>query len=103
MADEFPGRRGRAGAAQSLYTGALRHARPCRGDIAMPLTLATMQEHIDRLFPGLINVRLVDMTPERVVAELTVRPDLCTAGGGGRGGAGGAGAGARGAGGAGRN
>jgi 1,4-dihydroxy-2-naphthoyl-CoA hydrolase len=81
MADEFPGRRGRAGAAQSLYTGALRHARPCRGDIAMPLTLATMQEHIDRLFPGLMGVRLVDMTPERVVAELTVRPDLCTAGG----------------------
>src|SRR3569832_2721421 len=81
MADEFPGRRGRAGAAQSLYTGALRHARPCRGDIAMPLTLATMQEHIDRLFPGLMGVRLVDMTPARVVAELTVRPDLCTAGG----------------------
>jgi 1,4-dihydroxy-2-naphthoyl-CoA hydrolase len=40
-----------------------------------------LQARIDPLFPGLMGVRLVECTPERVVAELTVRPDLCTAGG----------------------
>lgn len=33
------------------------------------------------LFPGLIGVTLVEATPERVVATLRVRPDLCTTGG----------------------
>lgn len=33
------------------------------------------------LFPGLIGVELVEATPERVVATLRVRPDLCTTGG----------------------
>lgn len=45
------------------------------------LSIDTMQEHMAALLPGLIGVRLTEMTPERVVAELTVRPDLCTAGG----------------------
>jgi 1,4-dihydroxy-2-naphthoyl-CoA hydrolase len=40
-----------------------------------------LQARIDPLFPGLMGVRLVECTPERVVAELTVRPELCTAGG----------------------
>lgn len=40
-----------------------------------------LQARIDPLFPGLMGVKLVECTPERVVAELTVRPDLCTAGG----------------------
>lgn len=44
------------------------------------LTIETMQAHIDRLFPGLMGVKLVEATPERVVAELLVRPELCTAG-----------------------
>ncbi|MDM0113065.1 PaaI family thioesterase [Variovorax sp. J22R133] len=32
-------------------------------------------------FPGLMGIRLLELTPERVLAELLVRPDLCTAGG----------------------
>ncbi len=45
------------------------------------LSIETMHKHIAGLFPGLIGVKLVEMTPERVVAHLAVRPDLCTAGG----------------------
>jgi 1,4-dihydroxy-2-naphthoyl-CoA hydrolase len=45
------------------------------------LSMETMRGHIASLFPGLIGVELVEMTPERVVAHLVVRPDLCTAGG----------------------
>ena len=32
------------------------------------------------LFPGLMGVKLVDVTNERVAATLLVRPDLCTSG-----------------------
>ncbi|HEX7436963.1 MAG TPA: PaaI family thioesterase [Caldimonas sp.] len=32
------------------------------------------------LFPGLMGVQLVEVSNERVVATLTVRPDLCTTG-----------------------
>jgi uncharacterized protein (TIGR00369 family) len=45
------------------------------------LPLETIQKLLDPLFPGLMGVRLVEATPERIVGELTVRPDLCTAGG----------------------
>jgi uncharacterized protein (TIGR00369 family) len=45
------------------------------------LSLETIQKLLDPLFPGLMGVRLVEATPERIVGELTVRPDLCTAGG----------------------
>lgn len=45
------------------------------------LSIETMHRHIASLFPGLIGVQLVEMAPERVVARLVVRPDLCTAGG----------------------
>lgn len=43
--------------------------------------ITDLQKVIDSLFPGLMGVRLVEVTPERVVAEMPVRPDLCTAGG----------------------
>jgi uncharacterized protein (TIGR00369 family) len=43
--------------------------------------LASVQKLIEPLFPGLMGVRLTEATPERVVAEMPVRPDLCTAGG----------------------
>jgi len=43
--------------------------------------LPTLQKILDPLFPGLMGLRLRDVTPERVLAELTVRPDLCTTGG----------------------
>jgi uncharacterized protein (TIGR00369 family) len=43
--------------------------------------LAAVQARLDPLFPGLMGVRLTALSPERVLAEMVVRPDLCTAGG----------------------
>lgn len=45
------------------------------------LSIESLQKIIDPLFPGLMGVRLLEVAPERVVAELAVRPELCTAGG----------------------
>ncbi len=44
-------------------------------------SVAQVQQWIDPLFPGLMGVRIVEATPERVVGEMLVRPELCTAGG----------------------
>ncbi|MGH6609419.1 MAG: PaaI family thioesterase [Burkholderiaceae bacterium] len=44
-------------------------------------SLESLQQAIEPFFPGLMGVRLVHATPERVVAELIVRPNLCTSGG----------------------
>lgn len=43
--------------------------------------LPALQALLAPLFPGLMGVRLIEVAPERVVAEMAVRPDLCTAGG----------------------
>ena len=43
--------------------------------------LASLQKLLDPLFPGLMGVRLTEVAPDRVAAEMQVRPDLCTAGG----------------------
>ena len=43
-------------------------------------TAASIQEQMNHLFPGLIGVQLMEVTPERVVASMEVRPDLCTTG-----------------------
>jgi 1,4-dihydroxy-2-naphthoyl-CoA hydrolase len=40
-----------------------------------------MQELLEPLFPGLMGVRLREVVADRVVAEMAVRSDLCTAGG----------------------
>jgi len=45
------------------------------------LTLESIQQILDPLFPGFMGVRLLEIAPERILAELTVRPDLCTTGG----------------------
>jgi 1,4-dihydroxy-2-naphthoyl-CoA hydrolase len=45
------------------------------------LPLESLQQILDSVFPGLMGVRLVEVTPERVMAELAVRADLCTTGG----------------------
>ena len=45
------------------------------------LSLESIQHLLQQLFPGLMGIRLVEAAPERVVAELVVRPDLCTTGG----------------------
>ena len=47
----------------------------------MMMSLDAMQQLLGPLFPGSMGVRLTELAPERVVAELAVRPDLCTAGG----------------------
>jgi 1,4-dihydroxy-2-naphthoyl-CoA hydrolase len=44
-------------------------------------SLESIQHLLQPLFPGLMGVRLTQLDPDRVVAELTVRPDLCTGGG----------------------
>lgn len=40
--------------------------------------LAAIQAVLEPLFPGLMGVRLLELAPERVLAEMTVRPELCT-------------------------
>ena len=41
---------------------------------------AQIQSLLEPLFPGLLGIRLVEVTNERVVATLQVRPELCTTG-----------------------
>jgi uncharacterized protein (TIGR00369 family) len=41
---------------------------------------AQMQERLKGILPELLGIRLVEVTPDKVVAHLTVRPDLCTTG-----------------------
>ena len=45
------------------------------------MDLDRLQKLLDPLFPGLMGVRITEATPERVVATMQVRPELCTAGG----------------------
>lgn len=45
------------------------------------LDVTSLQKRLDPLFPGLMGVRLLEVAPDRVMAEMDVRPDLCTAGG----------------------
>jgi 1,4-dihydroxy-2-naphthoyl-CoA hydrolase len=43
--------------------------------------VAAIQNILDPLLPGLMGVRLLELAPDRVLAEMEVRPDLCTTGG----------------------
>jgi 1,4-dihydroxy-2-naphthoyl-CoA hydrolase len=45
------------------------------------MNLDQLQSRLQPLFPGLMGVQLTEVTPERVVATMLVRPELCTAGG----------------------
>ena len=45
------------------------------------LTPEQLNDLIAPMFPGLMGVRILEAAPQHVRAELTVRPDLCTAGG----------------------
>ncbi len=40
-----------------------------------------LQHRLQPLFPGLMGVKLRELAQDRVLAEMTVRPDLCTTGG----------------------
>jgi uncharacterized protein (TIGR00369 family) len=43
-------------------------------------TAEQLQSLIAPQFPGLMGLKVEEVTPDRVVASLLVRPDLCTAG-----------------------
>ncbi len=43
--------------------------------------VASIQALLEPLLPGLMGVKLLELSPERVRAEMRVRPDLCTTGG----------------------
>ena len=45
------------------------------------MDLAAMQKLLEPILPGLMGVRLVELSPQKVVAEMDVRPELCTVGG----------------------
>ena len=45
------------------------------------LDAAAVQALLAPLFPGLMGVRLTSVAPERVIAEMLVRDNLCTSGG----------------------
>ena len=44
-------------------------------------SIHSLQQVLKPLLPGLLGMRLVEAAAERVVAELDVRPELCTTGG----------------------
>jgi len=44
-------------------------------------SVASIQAVLEPLLPGLMGVKLLELSPERVRAEMLVRPDLCTTGG----------------------
>ena len=43
-------------------------------------TLASLQQWIDPLFPGAMGIKLSEVSRDRVVASMEVRPDQCTSG-----------------------
>ncbi len=45
------------------------------------MDLDALQALFAPILPGLMGMRLVEVTPEKVVAEMEVRPELCTVGG----------------------
>jgi 1,4-dihydroxy-2-naphthoyl-CoA hydrolase len=42
--------------------------------------LASVQQILNPLFPGTLGIQLSEVGPERVVASMVVRPELCTTG-----------------------
>ena len=42
--------------------------------------LASVQQILKPLFPGLLGIELAEVGPERVLASMQVRPELCTTG-----------------------
>ena len=47
---------------------------------AAPIDLERLRTLLAPLFPGLMGIEFTTLAPERVVATMTVRPDLCTTG-----------------------
>jgi uncharacterized protein (TIGR00369 family) len=47
----------------------------------MTASIELFNDAMGPLFPGLMGIKLIEATADRVVAEMLVRPDLCTGGG----------------------
>jgi 1,4-dihydroxy-2-naphthoyl-CoA hydrolase len=45
------------------------------------LTAEHLQNQMAPLFPGLLGIRLVDVSKDKIIATMRVRPELCTASG----------------------
>jgi len=45
------------------------------------LAAEDFQKHMAPLFPGLMGIKIVEASKDKIVASMRVRPDLCTAGG----------------------
>lgn len=52
-----------------------------REDYPMEDALPRMQQFLEAMFPKVLGMKLLEVTPDRVRAELTVTPDLCTVNG----------------------
>jgi uncharacterized protein (TIGR00369 family) len=44
-------------------------------------TVEQIQQRLQSLFPDLMGIEIKDAAPDRIIASMLVRPDLCTAGG----------------------
>ena len=47
----------------------------------MTHNIESMQQHLAALLPGLMGLNFVEISDQRIVATMLVRPDLCTTGG----------------------
>lgn len=47
----------------------------------MPDQVAAMNAVIKKMMPGLLGVEVVEISPDKIVGKMVVRPDMCTAGG----------------------
>jgi len=45
------------------------------------LAAEDFQKHMAPLFPGLMGIKILEASKDKIVASMRVRPDLCTAGG----------------------
>ncbi|HWS73957.1 MAG TPA: hotdog fold thioesterase [Quisquiliibacterium sp.] len=70
--------RARAAGAQGVAVGASFWQDEPEGGSGMDIR--SIEAHLAPMFPGLMGVRLEEASPDRVVASMLVRPDLCTAG-----------------------
>jgi uncharacterized protein (TIGR00369 family) len=59
----------------------MRRAQPTTTKETPMTDLDSMNKLLQPLFPGLMGVRLTEIAPDRVVAEMAVKPALCTVGG----------------------
>jgi 1,4-dihydroxy-2-naphthoyl-CoA hydrolase len=50
-------------------------------EVPMADPVTALQERLQPLFPGLIGLQLTEVGPDRIIATMQVRPDLCTTGG----------------------